>query len=68
MDTVPGPDSVRLDRGARDGPRRPLGRARLTDLKDLTAGSDLTLEDAGEHELKGVPDRWHLYRMMSGQS
>jgi hypothetical protein len=20
-------------------------------------------EDAGEHELKGVPDRWHLYRV-----
>ncbi len=32
-------------------------------VKDLTAGSDLTFEDAGEHELKGVPDRWHLYRV-----
>ena len=21
--------------------------------------------DAGEHELKGVPDRWHLYRVTS---
>src|SRR3954451_15777623 len=30
-------------------------------VKDLTAGSGLTFEDAGEHELKGVPDRWHLY-------
>jgi hypothetical protein len=20
---------------------------------------------AGEHELKGVPDRWHLYRVVS---
>ena len=28
-------------------------------------GSGLTFEDAGEHELKGVPDRWHLYRVMS---
>jgi len=33
-------------------------------VKDLTAGSGLVFEDAGEHELKGVPDRWHLYRVM----
>lgn len=31
-------------------------------VKDLVAGSGLALEDAGEHELKGVPDRWHIYR------
>jgi hypothetical protein len=30
-------------------------------VKDLVAGSGLTFEDAGEHEPKGVPDRWHLY-------
>ena len=34
-------------------------------VKDLTAGSGLQFEDAGEHELKGVPDRWHLYRVLS---
>ena len=34
-------------------------------VKDLTAGSGLTFEDAGEHELKGVPDLWHLYRVAS---
>ena len=34
-------------------------------VKDLVAGSALTFEDAGEHELKGVPDRWHLYRVVS---
>jgi class 3 adenylate cyclase len=34
-------------------------------VKDLVAGSGLTFEDAGEHELKGVPDRWHLYRVVS---
>ena len=34
-------------------------------VKDLTAGSRLQFEDAGEHELKGVPDRWHLYRVLS---
>jgi class 3 adenylate cyclase len=35
-------------------------------VKDLVAGSGLTFEDAGEHELKGVPDRWHLYRVVDG--
>jgi len=34
-------------------------------VKDLVAGSGLIFEDAGEHELKGVPDRWHLYRVLS---
>ena len=33
-------------------------------VKDLTAGSGLTFEDAGEHQLKGVPDQWHLYRVV----
>ena len=33
-------------------------------VKDLTAGSGLEFEDAGEHELMGVPDRWHLYRLV----
>ena len=32
-------------------------------VKDLVAGSGLAFEDAGEHSLKGVPDRWHLYRV-----
>jgi class 3 adenylate cyclase len=32
-------------------------------VKDLTAGSGLTFEDAGEHDLKGVPGRWRLYRV-----
>lgn len=32
-------------------------------VKDLTAGSGLAFEDQGEHELKGVPDRWRLYRV-----
>jgi len=34
-------------------------------VKDLAVGSGLVLEDAGEHELKGVPDRWHLYRVVA---
>jgi class 3 adenylate cyclase len=32
-------------------------------VKDLTAGSDLDLQPVGEHELKGIPDRWRLYRV-----
>ena len=34
-------------------------------VKDLVAGSGLAFEDAGEHELKGVPDRWRLYRVVA---
>lgn len=33
-------------------------------VKDLVAGSGLAFEDRGEHELKGVPDRWRLYRLV----
>jgi class 3 adenylate cyclase len=33
-------------------------------VRDLTAGSRHSFEDAGEHELKGVPDRWRLYRVV----
>ena len=35
-------------------------------VKDLTAGSGLVFEDRGEHELRGVPDRWRLYRVVEG--
>ncbi len=35
-------------------------------VRGLVAGSGLTFEDAGEHDLKGIPDRWHLYRAVSG--
>ena len=31
-------------------------------VRDLTTGSKLGFADAGEHQLKGIPDRWHLYR------
>jgi class 3 adenylate cyclase/pimeloyl-ACP methyl ester carboxylesterase len=30
-------------------------------VKDLVAGSGLVFEDRGEHVLKGIPDRWHIY-------
>jgi class 3 adenylate cyclase len=30
-------------------------------VKDLVAGSGLVFEDRGEHQLKGVPEKWRLY-------
>jgi class 3 adenylate cyclase len=30
-------------------------------VRDLVAGSGLVFQDRGEHALKGIPDRWHLY-------
>jgi pimeloyl-ACP methyl ester carboxylesterase len=34
-------------------------------VKDLVAGSGLVFEDAGEHELKGVPETWKVYRVIA---
>ncbi len=39
--------------------------AKTVDGMNLVAGSGLNFEDAGEHELKGIPDRWRLYRVVS---
>jgi len=33
-------------------------------VKDLVAGSGFAFEDHGEHELKGAPGRWRLYRVV----
>jgi class 3 adenylate cyclase len=30
-------------------------------VKDLVAGSGIKFIERGVHELKGVPDAWHLY-------
>jgi class 3 adenylate cyclase len=32
-------------------------------VKDIVAGSGLSFTDRGKHELKGVPDNWHLYAL-----
>jgi pimeloyl-ACP methyl ester carboxylesterase len=51
--------------GARVGAKADANEVLVSQtVKDLVAGSGLTFEDAGEHELKGVPDRWHLYRVV----
>jgi class 3 adenylate cyclase len=31
-------------------------------VKDLVAGSGLRFEDRGTHALKGVPERWEVFR------
>jgi pimeloyl-ACP methyl ester carboxylesterase len=33
-------------------------------VKDLVAGSGIEFEDRGQHELKGIPDAWHLYAVV----
>lgn len=37
-------------------------------VRDLVAGSGLRFAERGEHELKGVPDRWPLYAVASDRS
>ncbi|RJQ83607.1 MAG: hypothetical protein C4519_06455 [Desulfobacteraceae bacterium] len=32
-------------------------------IKDLVAGSGINFKDIGVHQLKGVPEQWHLYRV-----
>jgi class 3 adenylate cyclase len=34
-------------------------------VKDLVAGSGLAFEDAGDHELRGVPGTWRVYRVQT---
>jgi class 3 adenylate cyclase len=51
--------------GALAGPSEVLASSTV---RDLTAGSGLVFEDNGEHVLKGVPDRWRLYRVAGAAS
>ena len=49
-------------RGLESPPTR--SRARCSSprtVRDLVAGSGLTFEDRGSHELKGIPGEWRLY-------
>lgn len=53
--------------GARVGALAVAGEVLVSStVRDLVVGSDLNFEDAGEHDLKGVPNRWHLYRVANG--
>jgi class 3 adenylate cyclase len=33
-------------------------------VKGLVAGSEIEFEDRGEHELKGISEAWHLFRVV----
>lgn len=33
-------------------------------VKDLVAGSDMSFEDRGIHQLKGIPDGWQIYTVV----
>jgi class 3 adenylate cyclase/alpha-beta hydrolase superfamily lysophospholipase len=35
-------------------------------VRDLVAGSGLSFEDRGERELRGLPERWHVYAVAEG--
>jgi class 3 adenylate cyclase len=50
--------------GARIASRASAGEILVSEtVRGLVAGSHIGFEDAGEHELKGVPDRWRLWRV-----
>ena len=48
--------------GALAGPSEVLVSATV---RDLVSGSGLVFEDAGEYQLKGLPDPWRLYRAVA---
>jgi class 3 adenylate cyclase/pimeloyl-ACP methyl ester carboxylesterase len=51
--------------GARTGAQAAASEVLVSQtVKDLVAGAGLVFENAGEHALKGVPDRWRLYRVV----
>lgn len=33
-------------------------------VKDLVTGSGIEFQSRGEHELKGIPGRWEVYRAL----
>jgi class 3 adenylate cyclase len=58
-----GPRGLAVHIGARIGAGAGAGEVLLSrTVADLIVGSGIELEDRGEHELKGVPGTWRLYR------
>jgi class 3 adenylate cyclase len=50
--------------GSRVGSMAAAGEVLVSStVKELVVGSGLTFDDAGEHELKGVPGPWRLFRV-----
>jgi class 3 adenylate cyclase/pimeloyl-ACP methyl ester carboxylesterase len=60
------PSGMAVNIGARvmdlAGPNEVLA---TSNVRNLSVGSGLVFEDAGEHELKGVPDPWRLYKVVN---
>jgi class 3 adenylate cyclase len=53
---------IAVHTGARVASRAEAGEILVSStVKDLVAGSGLTFDDRGTHELKGVPGDWRLY-------
>jgi class 3 adenylate cyclase/pimeloyl-ACP methyl ester carboxylesterase len=61
-----GPRGLAVHIGARVGAAAGPGEVVISrTVADLIVGSGIKLEDRGEHELKGVPGIWRLYRALS---
>jgi class 3 adenylate cyclase len=57
---------IAVHTGARVQARAEAGEVLVSStVKDLVAGSGIEFADRGEHELKGVPGSWRLYRVVS---
>jgi class 3 adenylate cyclase len=53
---------IAVNIGARVGAQAEAGEVLVSQtVKDLVAGSELTFEDRGDHDLKGVPGVWRLW-------
>jgi class 3 adenylate cyclase/pimeloyl-ACP methyl ester carboxylesterase len=58
---------IAVHTGARVAARAKAGEVLVSStVKDLVAGSGLSFQDRGTHELKGVPGDWHLYSVATG--
>jgi class 3 adenylate cyclase/pimeloyl-ACP methyl ester carboxylesterase len=56
------PAGLAVNIGARAAAEAAAGEILVTStVRDLVAGTGLSFEDRGEHELKGVPGTWRLY-------
>ena len=60
------PGGIAVVVGARISSVAPSGEVFASStVKDLVAGSGITFEDRGEHELNGVPGTWRLHAVVS---
>jgi class 3 adenylate cyclase len=56
---------IAVNIGARVGAKAGASEVLVSQtVKDLVAGSGLRFEGGGEYELKGIPDRWRLFRVV----